>query len=401
MTSPRDSFPDELARALPEPTLRPGAKQRVRAALEQRIEAGRHWTMTQRHFLAAAAAALVVAGMSYLRFRSGGIEREHHAVAGSEIVSSILSLSSGTRVLVRPGSEVSVVRDDDGETNLLLRSGGLVAHVQKRTSGSFVVQAGDVSVRVVGTIFAVERHGASDASVRVVEGRVEVGSHGKSTMLGSSDAWPSEVPAPAVSEMELRLLLGEEPAVPAHDGGSAGTTDGADGGTDAAFVASPTSPSSVPHPSPYALAQADERRGNLVDALVAYRRIAGSASADAEAAQFDVGRLELERHEEGAALEAFKACRQRFPKGSYARAADGQVLDILVARGDHDGTLAEATRFLVAHPTDPRAWRFRLARAAVRISRGDCFGGLADLEGVPTGEAVRALRLRCGETAQP
>jgi hypothetical protein len=70
------------------------------------------------------------------------------------------------------------------------------------------------------------------------------------------------------------------------------------------------------------------------------------------------------------------------------------VLDLLLAQGDDSAVLGEANRFLDAHADDPRAWRFRMARAGIRIKKGDCPSALRDLAGVPEREA-KSLRDRC------
>ena len=70
------------------------------------------------------------------------------------------------------------------------------------------------------------------------------------------------------------------------------------------------------------------------------------------------------------------------------------VLDLLLKKGDDRAVADEANRFLAAYPDDAGAWRFRMARAALAIKKGDCAAALRDLAFVPENEAG-ALRARC------
>ena len=88
---------------------------------------------------------------------------------------STLELNGATRLRVRFSAEQRHVQLDAGEANFV---------VAKDTERPFVVHAGDVSLRAVGTAFNV-RHGSSGAvEVIVTEGRVRVSSPGTALFGG-------------------------------------------------------------------------------------------------------------------------------------------------------------------------------------------------------------------------
>ncbi len=119
-----------------------------------------------------AAVVLAVGGLLAWTFRSVQPElRYATTVAGYQRAQledgSTLELNGATRVRVRFSAEERHVQLDAGEANFV---------VAKDTARPFVVYAGDVSLRAVGTVFNV-RHGSNGAvEVIVTEGRVRVSS---------------------------------------------------------------------------------------------------------------------------------------------------------------------------------------------------------------------------------
>jgi TolA-binding protein len=132
----------------------------------------------------------------------------------------------------------------------------------------------------------------------------------------------------------------------------------------------------------------------LQGALERYDALASSSEPYAEHALFAAARLRAKLGEKDGALEAFRSYRRRYPDGAYASVVSVHVLDLLLQRGDDREVLGEADAFLAAHPSDPRAWRFRMARGAIAIKNGDCAAALRDLASVPDAQAI-PLRRRC------
>jgi hypothetical protein len=92
---------------------------------------------------------------------------------------------------VSPESGI-VVNEEDHATVLTLERGEVALHVAPRPKDRpFLVEAGDVHVRVVGTEFTVRRVGVG-ATVSVRKGVVEVREHDELTRLTAGQHWPDE-----------------------------------------------------------------------------------------------------------------------------------------------------------------------------------------------------------------
>ncbi|MFT3840163.1 MAG: FecR domain-containing protein [Myxococcaceae bacterium] len=115
----------------------------------------------------------------------------------------------GDRVAISQGSKATVRELAPGQTRVRLEAGSVVSKVMKRRAGGFfIVEAGDTEVRVVGTLFEVQRVGAGVA-VRVREGRVEVWrGTSKLQVLSAGEAWADgEASSRALSDDEARPML--------------------------------------------------------------------------------------------------------------------------------------------------------------------------------------------------
>ena len=100
---------------------------------------------------------------------------------------------------VGPESALRVSGDDDRGVLVELDHGDVEFEVAPRKHRPpFVVEAGDVRVRVVGTRFRVHR--APGVRVEVAHGVVEVTSHGETVRVGAGESWPARPVAPAVPE---------------------------------------------------------------------------------------------------------------------------------------------------------------------------------------------------------
>ncbi len=86
--------------------------------------------------------------------------------------SMVLSLADGSRIEMRPQSELSLERADDGSRIRLIR-GSVIVNAAKQRTGHLYVQTKDVTVSVVGTVFLVNAEEAG-SRVAVIEGEVRV-----------------------------------------------------------------------------------------------------------------------------------------------------------------------------------------------------------------------------------
>jgi uncharacterized protein (TIGR03435 family) len=83
-----------------------------------------------------------------------------------------IPLADGSRVEMRPHSELLLDRTADG-IGINLRTGGIIVNAAKQRSGHLYVRTKDITVSVVGTVFVV--NAAADGSrVGVIEGEVRV-----------------------------------------------------------------------------------------------------------------------------------------------------------------------------------------------------------------------------------
>ncbi|WP_129791500.1 FecR domain-containing protein [Sphingosinicella sp. CPCC 101087] len=117
--------------------------------------------------------AILVGGITYDRF-VGRI-----ATARAEVRE--IALDDGSRAVLNGGAVVQV-RYDENSRQIVLRRGEALFDVAHDTSRPFVVTADDVTVRAVGTRFAVAVEGG-DIEVTVAEGTVEVAKAGEPPRL--------------------------------------------------------------------------------------------------------------------------------------------------------------------------------------------------------------------------
>ncbi|HEX6765020.1 MAG TPA: hypothetical protein VF103_06070, partial [Polyangiaceae bacterium] len=275
---------------------------------------------------------------------------------------------------------------------------------------SFEVLAGATRVRVVGTVFGVAL-GPRGTAVDVQEGVVRVENRGETRTLRAGETWPPHhglFDAAALERVRAPLPAGptgelhEPPAGTSPEPGLA-PPSGEPNAPSAALAQSrapvvpsraPPAPSAAPE-SAYARARAVERAGDSTGALAAYQTIVDAHAENVDDALFAIARLRAQTGDQRAALAAAKSYRGTFPNGRYARDNDVLVLNAALALGEQALALGEAKTFLERYPNDPRAWRFRLVRAADRARRGDCAGARSDVETAPDGAAKQSVLESC------
>jgi hypothetical protein len=219
----------------------------------------------------------------------------------------------------------------------------------------FVVQAGDVRVRVVGTRFGVSR-GRDAVTVDVTKGIVEVESHGEIQRVGAGQRWSSSVglAAPPVPPVAIAPVASLESGSPRPvDPVAALDATGAPTSASTAVVASPqTRPSAAAHvrssrvqrrnlasapgepaassvapaPAPTLAGtsrQAQYERAAKMEvndpegALAIYRRLAEGGDGWADYSLFAAGHVAFERGTGGEAEELFEEYLRRFPRGRH------------------------------------------------------------------------------------
>jgi len=87
----------------------------------------------------------------------------------------VITLSDGSRVTLAPQTSLTIPSDFGRKTRTLMLDGEAFFHITNSAGTPFIVRAGDVDTRVLGTTFSVRRYGAMTTRVVVTEGRVAVG----------------------------------------------------------------------------------------------------------------------------------------------------------------------------------------------------------------------------------
>ncbi len=152
------------------------------------------WRSPAALVVAGAVAASIGALASRALWRSPDAPVASHIETGDSRSHLVVG---GATIDVAPRSDVIVSGDGDHGVLLVLDKGGVDCEVASRHGRPpFVVQAGDVRVRVVGTHFAVARE-ADGVRVDVTRGVVEVDARGETQSVAAGAHWPS---APALTQ---------------------------------------------------------------------------------------------------------------------------------------------------------------------------------------------------------
>lgn len=207
----------------------------------------------------------------------------------------------GSSLDVAPDSAVVASGDDARGLLVVLERGKVDCEVEPRNGRPpFVVLAGDVRVRVVGTHFDVTRTGESVA-VHVDHGAVEVTSGARIQVLHDGESWPAAPPPAESAEAPKTPETPSSAPPPAH--------------------APPRT--AAPARDPNADQKAFERASSLevrdADAsLATYKRLGAGSGPWAAPALFAAGRLAADRGRTAEARALLGDYLARFPNGPNA-----------------------------------------------------------------------------------
>jgi hypothetical protein len=270
------------------------------------VEAAPRWRMSAALVLAGAVAAI-------------GGAAAWHALAPPRTMatapSRITTEGAGSHVSVgeasldlAPQSTVFVSGDDARGVTVLLERGRVELEVPPRLGRPpFVVEAGDVHVRVVGTHFAVARS-AADVVVEVQRGVVEVSEGADHVDVHSGERWPMATPATSVaSSAPTATSSASTDAIPT----SATTSN-----------AAPLSASSAPTKARELYESASRLEATRPDeAISIYRDLAAKGGPWGMNALFAEARLEMERGHRDEARRLLRDYLARYPAGPNANDA--------------------------------------------------------------------------------
>lgn len=136
----------------------------------------------------AAVAAAVAAAFAVQSWHDGrgGVTSAPRVVATAVGVRDSVTLSDGTRVVLAPGSKLTVAAGYGSTTRSVQLEGAAFFDVKHDVARPFTVRAADAEIRDVGTSFVVKTDGVGGVSVSVTEGIVALR---KSSMESSGKAY--------------------------------------------------------------------------------------------------------------------------------------------------------------------------------------------------------------------
>ncbi len=250
-----------------------------------------------------------------------------------------LSLADGSRVVMLREAEVSVVSDDSRGVRLRHEAGRVRYEVMPRERTPFVVEAGEVEVRVVGTVFVVDVE-PRWTTVEVSEGRVEVRDAEDMVTLESGEQLrlrPNRELAPTDQVVPHRAEKSE--AKPASTPGALENVRSRRPRSSAAKL----------------MARADAARavGDLVGAIRALQQLVREHPTAPRAPQawMTLGRLERQRGRPIAASQAFRHVFEQARSHPLAEDAMGEAAQALATAGKVEEARRAAERYLARYPS--------------------------------------------------
>lgn len=287
-----------------------------------------------------------------------------------------LRLADGSLVQVSADGSLEVASNQPGHIALRLLAGGAHFSVIPDHERQFLVDAGNVQVAVLGTVFDVEHAvgaGAARVRVAVVEGRVQVtaadGVHfvgaGEAAWFGDAGVLPVEPEAVADEHVRAprshRATHKDLGALGAKASWRSLSQEG-----DYELAYSSLSSGAVVEDDPAALmdaADAARLSGHPAAAIGYLRRVVQNhrVSPVAPLAAFTLGRVLLERlGQPSEAAQAFAQARALAPHGSLAQDALAREVEALSKAGNAHEAYLRAQEYAQAYPAGRRLHAVRL-----------------------------------------
>ncbi|HMI89854.1 MAG TPA: FecR family protein [Polyangiales bacterium] len=244
-----------------------------------------------------------------------------------------------------------VERDDREQTQLQLSAGGARFDVRPRAGRPFVVRAGAVEVRVLGTRFEVVRRADGSVGVAVEHGLVQVTAAGETVSLRAGEHGQYSAPLPAVASVVAPSAV--RVSLPAAASPAVHTAAGDRKPPALAHVAGAQDPVAE------LLATADlaRREGRPAAAVTALERVLRAHPRDPRAASaaFSLGRVLLETQPQPAlAAAAFARAGELDPHGPLAEDALAREVEAWARAGSRARARVLAQRYLQRYPGSAR-----------------------------------------------
>jgi transmembrane sensor len=181
--------------------------------LARRLLQRRRFLFTLDAFAACACVAVMVL------LSGGGMRRAGSPVAsaapGATAVGRVTAFSDGSVAEASSSDTELRVEEDSADHVVTKLRGGALFHVVPNHARTFEVRAGDVRVRVLGTVFSVQQLPSGQAQVLVERGRVEVAWLGGATLLEAGHGGTFPPAAGAEAEPEPQGAVTPTPPVAA------------------------------------------------------------------------------------------------------------------------------------------------------------------------------------------
>lgn len=305
----------------------------------------------QRRIVVAAAVSAVVAAAALTLLLTATLRKPAQlALSAPSAVTApqqpTTTFADGSVARVADGAELVVRSTGAARVESVLLRGAADFEVTKRPEREFIVLAGPVSVRVVGTRFRVERS-AERTRVSVSEGKVEVREGDAKTYLeaGESRFFPAPVAVEPEPQKASAALSARARFLELARGGE----------YRAAYQVMSQSPSAVGANAEDLLLAADAARnsGHPEQAVGFLRRVTNEHRADSRAplAAFTLGRVLLSQlGRPGEAAEAFALARRMRPAGGLAEDALAREAEARAAAGSAAQARTLAGSYLSQYP---------------------------------------------------
>ncbi len=253
---------------------------------------------------------------------------------------SVLTLSDGSRAELSPNAAVQALEQSGSRVAVRQSRGQVRYDVTERPERDFVVHAGDVEVRVLGTIFSVELL-EDGVQVSVERGRVALSDRNRRVELTRGESmFLAEGAELAEPEVQEPSPAAKQPRRKARKRARTATASAGE-----------------------LLAQADAARqaGRLGQAAQALTTLTRQHARDPRAisAWFTLGRVQGDRGRFEASARAFERCFERSPSGTLAEDALAESARAWAAAGRDARASASASRYLSRYPGGTHATRMR------------------------------------------
>jgi transmembrane sensor len=305
----------------------------------------------------AAGAVAAVAVIAFLAWPRTPMMQLGSPVVAEEVQREA-KLSDGSQVSVARASKLELIMESPAEMRVMLPSGSATFEVSKRPSRKFIVQAGAVEVRVVGTRFTVQ-HDGDEVRVSVERGIVEVAAPDSTARLTAGQSWasaaglpppeaehaehaehaaapePVEVPEPAESEAAPSRPQ-HAPAAHHPSRHHAVGSGQAGSGVDRIEAPPPQVPDGKTAEALFREALAARREGQFAGAVVAFEQILRDHPGDSRAplAAYELGRLRMDEMSDlRGATQALELSLSLAPRAPFAEEALQRLVKAYDARG--------------------------------------------------------------------